>query len=380
MSESPEIATLRARMRDGRRRGRARSFFRHRTRPKLIAFMEEVDRPEARPLISRLRSCRRTRPCRMVSCPVCGEKLKAAARDRVLTQIVERLGRFPHDVEVTFVTIDGPYVDLADHARARAEVGRFRKSVDNFIRRRLPGTGWVGFTDVSVDGLVHLHVVLVHPDTPRNVVRDRLTQSFPGPNQVRVSEWDRSKSVAENLQSVIVYAVRADRHVEVNSLRDGPDLVQTAKDPVRIVKRILLVQALAGRGTEGLSFRRNMKPLHRGIKVSELDSLLRRTKRIRPNTKSMPTMPWAPRGVPGTHLRKPGVREEYDLVPMNTATDADSTGGVSRVTRAAHGEWGPRHDRRPACPVRRRSSARITGLLTTGENSNGSGINAPVRP
>jgi len=47
--------------------------------------------------------------------------------------------------------------------------------------------------------------------------------SFPEPDQVRISKWKHSQSLAENLQGVFNYSLVADRHAKVFVLMDGPD-------------------------------------------------------------------------------------------------------------------------------------------------------------
>jgi hypothetical protein len=300
-SQASPFAKLKALMLEGRDRAHTLAYFKHRTRPNLISLIQYVALPEADALLARFQSCTRKRPCRAVTCSVCGEKLKARARDDTFNRIVERLGRFPHDIEVSYVTIDGPRTAL-DVEAARVALTRFERQLDNFIRRHARGTGWTGFMDVSTDGLVHLHALILHPDMPKSELEARLTRSFPGRKQVKVSPWDRSLSLAENLQNTFNYSVVAGRHVGVVTRRDGPDRNQVPAKAIDVVKRIFVVQSLAGRGVRGLRFVRNMKATHEGLKVVELETLQRRTKRVRKNSKTMLNQPWAPRGEHGTHL------------------------------------------------------------------------------
>lgn len=292
---------LRDRMREGTARAHAVGYYRYRTRPNLIGLIQHVALPEAEAILARFQSCTRKRPCRACTCPVCGEKLKARTRDQALDRIVERLGRFPHDFEISFVTVDGPRTAL-DVEAARAAMARFEKQVGNFVWRQARGTGWTGFMDISTDGLVHLHVLILHPGIPRSELEARLKRGFPGRKQVMVREWDHSQSLAENLQSTFNYSVVAGRHVVVVKRRNGPDRDLVSVRPIDIVKRIHVIQTLAGRGIQGLRFTRNMKPLHKDLKVVELETLKRGTKRARKNSKNMLNQPWAPRGEYGIHL------------------------------------------------------------------------------
>ena len=324
---------LRARMREGTDRAHTLTYYRHRTRPNLIGLIQYVGLPEAETLCVRFQSCTRKRPCRAFTCPMCGEKLKARARDDALKRVVERLGRFPQDVEVSYVTIDGPRTPLEVEA-ARVALTRFERQVDNFIRRQVRTTGWYGFMDVSVDGLVHLHTLILHPDMPRTELEGRLTSSFAGPKQVKVSPWKRSLTLAENLQNVFNYSVVGGRHVGVVTRRDGPDRTQVPAKAIDVVRRIHVTQMLAGRGVQGLRFVRNMKATNKGLKVVELETLQRRTKRVRKNSKSMLNLPWAPRGDPGFHLglsrNRILVEIEKDSIPP--ATDGCLPGEVNTVT------------------------------------------------
>ena len=295
------ITKLKALMVVGRSSAIALEYFRHRTRPNLIRMIQHVGLPEADVVLARLQACTRKQPCRMYVCPVCGTKLKARTRDNALDRIVERLGRFPGDFEISYVTIDGPRTELEVEA-ARGALAGFERQVDNFIRRNMGTTSWYGIMDISTDGLIHLHALLIHPGVPRDEMKSRLKGSFTGANQVEISKWHRSKTLAENLQGVFNYSVRADRLVRVSSMRDGPDSKQSPTSAVNAVKRLVAIQTLAGRGVRGLRFIRNMKAVHKGLKVAELETLKRRTKRVRFSSKSMPTLPWAPRGEQGFHL------------------------------------------------------------------------------
>lgn len=324
---------LRTRMWEGTARGHSLSYFKHRTRPNLIRLIQHVALPEAEALIVRFQSCTRKRPCRACTCPPCGEKLKAHARDDALDRIVERLGRFPQDFEISFVTIDGPRTDLEVEA-ARVAMARFEKQIDNFIWRQARGTGWTGFMDISTDGLVHLHVLILHPSMPRNELEARLKRSFLGPKQVMVRQWDRSQSLAENLQSIFNYMLVAGRHVGVVRRRNGPDRDLTPVKGIDVVKRIHVIQSLAGRGLQGLRFIRNMKATHKGLKVVELETLKRRTKRVRKNSKTMLNQPWAPRGEYGVHLglSKTEFQSEIERMSITPATDLCLRREARRVT------------------------------------------------
>ena len=326
---------LRIKMREGTARAHSLAYFRHRTRPNLIRLIQHTALPEAEALLMRFQSCSKKNPCWAYTCPPCGEKLKARARDDALDRIVERLGRFPQDVEVSFVTIDGPRTVL-DVEAARTAMNRFKRQVDNFIRRSMPSTGWYGVMDISADGLVHLHVLILHPDMPRSALEARLRDSFSGPKQVKVSAWDRSQSLAENLQKVFNYMLVAGRHVSVVSRQNGPDRDVTPTMPTDVARRILVIQTLAGRGVQGLRFVRNMKANHKGLKAVELESLKRHTKRVRTNSMSMLNQPWAPRGEYGIHLGVSknafqGGSQEMSTAP---ATDGRLTDVVNKVTGA----------------------------------------------
>jgi hypothetical protein len=303
-SQASPFDRLRARMREGRARARTLAYHRHRTRPNLIKLLLFAAVPEAEPIVDRLQACTRYSPCRMYVCPNCGPKLKARAKDDALNRIVGRLGRFPRDVEVSFVTLIGPKVEL-DPDQARAVLIRLKRQIVKFQQRRAPSTGWYGFFDVALNGLVHWHGVVLHPDTARNQLQALLEVSFPEQNQVRISKWKRTQNFAENLQGVLNYSLVADRHAKVFVFKDGPDrdykLVHGPNSAVLIAKRMLVVQSLAGRGVQGIRFSINMKSTVRGLIVPELVNLVRRTKK-RINRKTMPNQPWAPRGIYGTHL------------------------------------------------------------------------------
>lgn len=295
------ITKLKALMVVGRSDAIALEYFRHRTRPNLIRLIQHAGLPEANMVLARLQACTRKQPCRMYVCPVCGTKLKARTRDNALDRVVERLGRFPGDYEISYATIDGPRTELEVEA-ARGALAGFERQVDNVLRRHMGTTSWYGIMDISADGLIHLHALVLHSEMPRDEMKNRLKGSFTGANQVEISKWHRTKTLAANLQGVFNYSISADRLVRVSTMRNGPDRDQKPTSVVDTVKRIVVVQTLAGRGVQGLRFIRNMKAVHKGLKVVELETLKRRTKRVRFNSKSMPTLPWAPRGEQGFHL------------------------------------------------------------------------------
>jgi hypothetical protein len=293
-------------MRQGTARALILDYFDHRSIPKLIRVLEFAGVPEAEPLLQRLRQCTRYHPCRMSSCPNCGPKLKAKARDNFLDRIVARAGRFPKDTEISFVSVDGPVVELNPDVAAPA-LKRFRRQIVKFQQRKADSTSWLGLFDVSLDGKVHFHGVVLHPELSSTTLKGLLEQSFPDQKQVKVSAWRRSQSLAEALQAVINYSVTADRHARVYGTWDGPErgehLVHGPESAVLIAKRIVVIKHLAGRGVRGLRLSVNMKAIVPGSRVPELDQLQRTTKK-RINNKSMLNREWAPRGVPGTHLGK----------------------------------------------------------------------------
>lgn len=296
---------LKARIREGTAQAYTLAYFDHRTRPNLVQLLEEAAVPEAAAVLGRLRACGRYHPCRMYTCPICGPKLKAREKDAALKRIVQRLGRFPQDTEISFVTLIGPTVELEPEA-AQIVLARFWRRIVRFRHRHSPGTSWLGYFDVSLNGMVHWHGLVLHPSTPRNALEAHLKASLREDNQVMVSHWKASQSLAESLQAVLNYALVADRHAKVFNRMDGPDrrrgLVHDSDVLVRVAKRIVVMQALTGRGVQGIRRAIDMKPTSVGIVVRELETLVRRTKK-RINTKSMPNREWAPRGVYGTHHR-----------------------------------------------------------------------------
>lgn len=296
-------------MREGAVRMYTLKYHRHRTRPNLIRLLEYVNVPEAEAALQRLRACARYSPCRMYTCPNCGPKHKGRAKDEALSRIAFRLGRFPEREEVSFVTIRGPVVEL-DPELAEAGLGRLKRKIVKFIQRKAPSSSWIGFWDTSLNGVIHLHAVVLHPELRRSALEGLLKGSFGEKDQVRISRWKRSQSLAESLQGVLNYALIADRHGKVYRFVDGPEreekLVHGPDAGVRIAKRIAVVQHLAGRGVQGIRFTANLKPVTSNIVIQQLVNLHRTTRRV--NRKTMPNQSWAPRGVLGTHLGKNPVR------------------------------------------------------------------------
>jgi hypothetical protein len=213
---------IRARMREGRARALILAYYRHRTRPRLIKLLVFAGVPEAESILSRLGACTRYSPCRMYTCPNCGPKLKARAKDDALNRIVNRLGRFPKGSEVSFVTLIGPTVEL-DRVEAATGLTKFKRQIVKFQQRHAPSTSWYGFFDVSLAGVLHWHGVVLHAEVTRNELEARLEVTFPEEDRVVIRPWKRSQSLAENLQGVFNYSLVADRHAKVFVLSDGPD-------------------------------------------------------------------------------------------------------------------------------------------------------------
>ncbi len=323
-------------MRKGTARAYTLAYHRHRTRPNLIRLLEVAAVPEAEANLGRLRACTRSSPCRMYTCPNCGPKLKAWAKDDALNRIVGRLGRFPKDVEVSFVTLIGPRVEL-DPDLAGVALTRFKRQIVKFQQRQAASTSWYGFFDASLNGVIHWHGALLHPDMARNQLKALLEASFPTEGQVRVSTWHRSQSLAENLQGVFNYSLVADRHAKVFVLRDGPDrnqkLVHGLESAMLITKRMVVVQSLCGRGVQGIRLAVNMKATVRGLVVPELDKLARTTKK-RINRKTMLNQEWVPRGLYGTHLGKNPNPGGIQKGPITATPDVVLGVGANRGTGA----------------------------------------------
>jgi hypothetical protein len=181
------LVRLHARIREGTGRAHTLAYFDHRTRPKLIKLLEFAALPELEEFLERLRACTRYSPCWMFACPNCGPKLKAEQKDEALNRIVARLGRFPQHFEISFITVDGPTVEL-DPKHAAAALKRFRAQIVKFQQRKARSTSWYGFFDVSAAGLLHWHGVVIHSDVPRNALDALLRASFPGEDQTRVRD------------------------------------------------------------------------------------------------------------------------------------------------------------------------------------------------
>lgn len=327
---------LRTRMREGVSTGYALAYHRRRTRPNLIRLLESVAVPASEAILVKLRACSRYSPCRMYTCPNCGPKLKARAKDDALNRIVDRLGRFPKDIEVSFVTVLGPAVEL-DMDQARVALAKFKRKIVKFQQRRAPSTSWYGFFDLSLGGVIHWHGVLLHPDVARSELEARLDESFPEKDQVRISKWKGAQNLAANLQGVLNYSLVADRHAKVFVLADGPDrhhkLAHGLGGASLIAKRMAVVQSLCGRGVQGIRLALNMKSKVRGLVVPELENLARTTKK-RINQKTMLNQPWAPRGKEGTHLGKKPFQVDIREVPMESDTDGLWTEEANRGTGA----------------------------------------------
>lgn len=295
-NDSERIQALNNRMRIGRNPGAASAvrYHRRRTLPKLLWLIDSAGDLEGLDVVrTRLASCTRSRRCRFYGCPVCGRQLRQRLPLQLLKRIVAKLGRMPTREEISFVTINGSTMDLGEPAAVKLMMASLRRRVRDFVRR-WPGASCVGLTDVSLNGLVHFHGVILHPQQPIKDLQRSLKRSFRRLHQAKVSKWDATDALSVSALRVLEYAVVADRHAKVG--RYGPSHgVQSAR---KVAQRLVCLHECAAKGTRGLLLEVNLKgqfvwkagvlfnpALSTTIPVPELEDKIlavrRKTRRIR---------------------------------------------------------------------------------------------------
>ena len=155
---------------------------------------------------------------------------------------------------ISFVTINGPMVEL-EPDRVLAAFGDFRAELRVCQRVVFPETSWIGFADITLSGVLHWHLVIIHPGWTRNELCKELRRHFPAKRAVMVSRWEKERTLFDNLERVVDYSLVTDRHAKV--IFDQP--IKGPETAGLIAKRLVVLQYMAGRGAQGLRLSLNMR-------------------------------------------------------------------------------------------------------------------------
>ncbi len=272
------------------------TYFSYRSKPNLVRILNStpLDALEGEVRIARdlIDACRPRSPCGLYGCCSCGRRFKRKAKMEMLKKITARCGGLPDPEAISFVTINGPRVAL-EPAAVEAAFETFWTRVRTLQKKKLRDTSWIGFFDISLNGMLHWHGLILHPSGPGKSLKPILREVFPEDLAVKVSEWEQEKTFWENLDSVVDYSLVADKHAKV--LYGRP--IHGRETASLVAKRIVCLQYMARRGVQGIRLSLNMSSSRRWkagvmydsktgevIVVPEMEEMiLRRRKKARKN-------------------------------------------------------------------------------------------------
>jgi hypothetical protein len=208
-----------------------------------------------------LEACTPRKPCQTYGCANCSDKIGARALNTALDALVLKCGGVtPEPKACSWVTINGPTCVLADPDEVERAEARFRRKLASVQKKNFPDTSWTGWMDLSVNGLLHTHVVILHADRSREELVEILRRCFLGQNRVHAEPWHADKRIDLNIENVMDYTLVGDRHVPRHRFgpeRGRPNLdLHTAAD---IMNRMVCLRRLRGRGLQGLRISLNMR-------------------------------------------------------------------------------------------------------------------------
>jgi hypothetical protein len=132
--------------------------------------------------------------------------------------------------------------------------------LENLWRLKLPDTAWHGFVDVTLDGMIHFHGVIWHPERTKDALGNTLRKAFIKKNAIMIKPWGKGKTLLANMEGVLQYALPTDRHVPRRKYgrRKGEAIVDE-RTGERIVKRMVALQHMCQRGVQGIRLSFNMR-------------------------------------------------------------------------------------------------------------------------
>jgi hypothetical protein len=206
-----------------------------------------------------LAMCRSRSGCGLYGCRTCGQRLKKKHSWDGVKMMIARVRGMPTEDEVSYVTIDGPTCVL-EPFEARSALRRFLLRLKNLWRLKLPDTAWHGFVDVTLDGMIHFHGVIWHPERTKDALGNTLRKAFTKKNAIMIKPWDKGKTLLANMEGVLQYALPTDRHVPRRKYgrRKGEPIVDE-RTGERIVKRMVALQHMCQRGVQGIRLSFNMR-------------------------------------------------------------------------------------------------------------------------
>lgn len=218
-TDSARIRALGDRMRARNDAGAAtvRTYHRSRSLPNLLRLIQAAGAVEGLEAVKlRLRGCQAKQRCGFIGCAVCGARIRRQLPLKLLKQLIAVHRGMPSRDEISFVTVNGSTVELKPDEVAEASAN-LRAAIRGVAKASLPDSSWAGLIDVSLNGLVHFHGVVLHSGTSRGEVTARLKRRFRSHQQVMVSRWKADQTLTKALMHVLEYSVSAERHSVVRN-------------------------------------------------------------------------------------------------------------------------------------------------------------------
>ena len=163
--------------------------------------------------------CPPNKRCQQLECPVCGRRHHAKEGLKALKKLFAKIGCMPASDEVSFVTVMGPR-DQLENRCIRNVVREFRKRLSKFRGRRLPTTTWVGYIELTLEGRVHYHALVHHPDQAMSALLGLLRVEFPGCRDVEGSEWRRGRRLFSSIERTVKYSAKPLPRIRVRAEPD----------------------------------------------------------------------------------------------------------------------------------------------------------------
>jgi hypothetical protein len=163
---------------------------------------------EVKKMIEELAQCgSQKRRCRLVACPVCGERARRKEVRKSLKQLIARIGRVPDRTEISFVTILGPIVPL-DAEAVKSSASQLKQSLYN-VSRQYRGLSWIAYFEFDLQLSLHMHAVVFRADMSATDLCSLLKSHFPGPRRVNVKPLNSEGTVLEQIERVLLYCTKS---------------------------------------------------------------------------------------------------------------------------------------------------------------------------
>ncbi len=217
-------------------------------------------------LIQLFDACNKKGRCLASTCPYCGFKLKAKEEVEAWKRIIEHFGREPSPTELLPITVNGDRVDLS----SEEEVQRAVKQLRDKLKKAQAKSSFavIGWLDLSMQGLVHMHGFLLLPRRDLQEITKALTDHFPGRKAIQVG-WKKKSPVQVQEASWRHYSIK----VTPNLIREEIDEHTAQRFSQLIVALTVMRRAglRSGRVRLGLTRRGKWKRdtwMHNGMSVA----------------------------------------------------------------------------------------------------------------